>query len=85
MAIPASESENAMNEDQPVLVIGGTRGTGLLIAYTIIRTGILMNRASGQRVIEVTQLPLPLSPRYRIARADVAEVFLAARLESTKL
>src|SRR5262245_7317270 len=46
--------------------------------YTIIRTGVLLNRASGQRVIEVTQRPLPLSPRYRIARADVAEVFLAA-------
>jgi uncharacterized protein YbjT (DUF2867 family) len=52
------------------------RASGL--DYTIIRTGILLNRANGQRVIEVTQRPLPLSLRYRIARADVAEVFLAA-------
>jgi len=52
------------------------RASGL--DYTIIRTGILLNRAGGQRVIEVTQRPLPLSPHYRIARADVAEVFLAA-------
>jgi uncharacterized protein YbjT (DUF2867 family) len=52
------------------------RASGL--DYTIIRTGILLNRAGGQHVIEVTQRPLPLSLRYRIARADVAEVFLAA-------
>jgi uncharacterized protein YbjT (DUF2867 family) len=52
------------------------RASGL--DYTIIRTGILLNRAGGQREIEVTQRPLPLSMRYRIARADVAEVFLAA-------
>jgi uncharacterized protein YbjT (DUF2867 family) len=52
------------------------RASGL--DYTIIRTGILLNRAGRQRVIEVTQRPLPLSLRYRIARADVAEVFLAA-------
>jgi uncharacterized protein YbjT (DUF2867 family) len=52
------------------------RASGL--DYTIIRTGILLNRAGGRRMIEVTQRPLPLSLRYRIARADVAEVFLAA-------
>jgi len=46
--------------------------------YTIIRTGMLLNRSSGQRAIEVTQQALPLSPRYRIARADVAEAFVAA-------
>lgn len=48
------------------------------VAYTIIRTGILLNRAGGQHAIEVTQHPLPLSLRYRIARADVAEVFVAS-------
>jgi uncharacterized protein YbjT (DUF2867 family) len=52
------------------------RASGL--DYTIIRTGILLNRAGGQRLIEMTQRPLPLSLRYRIARADVADVFLAA-------
>jgi uncharacterized protein YbjT (DUF2867 family) len=52
------------------------RASGL--AYTIIRTGILLNRPGGQHRIEVTQAPLPLSLRYRIARADVAQVFVAA-------
>jgi len=46
--------------------------------YTIIRTGVLLNQAGGQHLIKVTQQPLPLSLRYRIARADVAQVFLAA-------
>lgn len=52
------------------------RASGL--DYTIIRTGVLLNRSSGQRAIEVTQAALPLSLRYRIARADVAESFVAA-------
>ena len=46
--------------------------------YTIIRTGMLQNTAGGRRAIHVTQQSLPLSIRYRIARADAAEVFLAA-------
>jgi len=53
------------------------------LAYTIIRTGILLNRTGGQHALEVTQRDLPLSLRFRIARADVAEVFLAA-LENPK-
>jgi uncharacterized protein YbjT (DUF2867 family) len=52
------------------------RASGL--PYTIIRTGILTNQPGGTRAIEVTQHPLPLSPRYRIAREDVAAVFVAA-------
>jgi uncharacterized protein YbjT (DUF2867 family) len=48
------------------------------LEYTIIRTGILLNRPGGQHLIDVTQHPLPLSVRYRIARADVARVFVAA-------
>ena len=52
------------------------RASGL--EYTIIRAGILLNRTGGQRALLVTQRPLPLSIRYRIARADVAEVFVAA-------
>lgn len=52
------------------------RGSGL--AYTIIRAGFLLNRAGGRRALKVTQQPLPLSLRYRIARADVADVFVAA-------
>lgn len=52
------------------------RLSGLI--YTIIRTGVLLNRPGGQHVIRVTQQPLPLSMRHRIARADVAELFLAA-------
>jgi uncharacterized protein YbjT (DUF2867 family) len=52
------------------------RASGL--AYTIIRTGVLLNRPGGERAIHLTQEPLPLSPRYRIARADVADAFVAA-------
>lgn len=48
------------------------------IEYSIIRAGVLLNRAGGQRSIQVTQEPLALSFRYRIARADVAEAFVAA-------
>ncbi|HEX6716205.1 MAG TPA: SDR family oxidoreductase [Pyrinomonadaceae bacterium] len=46
--------------------------------YTIIRTGVLQNRGGGRRAIKITQQPLPLSVRYRIARADVAQVFVRA-------
>ena len=52
------------------------RASGL--AYTVIRTGILLNRPGGQHLIDVTQRPLPLSLRYRIARADVAQLFVTA-------
>jgi uncharacterized protein YbjT (DUF2867 family) len=52
------------------------RASGL--EYTVIRTGILLNRPGGQHVIDVTQRPLPLSMRYRIARADVAQLFVTA-------
>jgi uncharacterized protein YbjT (DUF2867 family) len=51
------------------------RASGL--DYTIIRTGVLLNRPGGRHRIDVTQQPLPLSFRYRIARADVAELFVA--------
>jgi uncharacterized protein YbjT (DUF2867 family) len=57
-------------------VEGEIRASGL--EYTVIRTGILLNRPGGQHRINVTQQPLPLSLRYRIARADVAQVFLSA-------
>jgi len=46
--------------------------------YTIIRTGILMNRANDGRAIHVTQTALPLSIHYRIGRPDVAKVFVAS-------
>jgi uncharacterized protein YbjT (DUF2867 family) len=52
------------------------RGSGL--DYTIIRAGFLLNRPGGQHQVVVSQEPLPLSIRYRIARADVAEAFVAA-------
>ena len=52
------------------------RASGL--PYTIIRAGILLDRAGGQRALLVTQRPLPLSLRYRVAREDVADVFVAA-------
>ena len=46
--------------------------------YTIIRAGFLLNRAGGSHELVVTQEALPLSIRYRIARADVADVFVSA-------
>jgi hypothetical protein len=52
------------------------RASGL--HYTIIRTRVLLNQPGGQQLINVTQQPLPLSMRYRIARADVAALFVAA-------
>lgn len=52
------------------------RDSGL--RYTIIRAGMLVNRPSGTRAVEVSQRELELSPRYRIARADVAEAFVTA-------
>jgi uncharacterized protein YbjT (DUF2867 family) len=48
------------------------------VDYTIIRAGVLVNGVAGQRAIVVTQKPLGLSIRHRIARADVAEVFVEA-------
>ena len=48
------------------------------IEYTIVRTGVLLNRSGGQHGIEMTQAPLALSPRHVIARADVADAFVAA-------
>jgi len=52
------------------------RGSGL--EYGIIRAGILLDRPGNQHALLVTQRPLPLAIRYRIARADVAAVFVAA-------
>lgn len=52
------------------------RASGL--DYTIIRVGFLRNSPGGQRAVEVSQSDLPLAPRYQIARADVAEAFVAA-------
>ena len=46
--------------------------------YTIIRAGFLLNAAGGRHAISVSQGALPLLPRYRIARADVAEAFVEA-------
>jgi uncharacterized protein YbjT (DUF2867 family) len=48
------------------------------VDYTIIRAGLLLNRPGGRRAIELSQQALPLAPKYRIARADVAETFVEA-------
>jgi uncharacterized protein YbjT (DUF2867 family) len=50
------------------------RASGL--DYTIIRVGFLVNGPVGRRAVEVSQAALPLAPRHRIARADVAEAFV---------
>jgi uncharacterized protein YbjT (DUF2867 family) len=52
------------------------RSSGL--HYAIVRAGFLLNRPGGQHRLEVTQSQLPLSPRWRVARADVAAVLAAA-------
>jgi nucleoside-diphosphate-sugar epimerase len=46
--------------------------------YTIVRAGFLVNGPGGHHSILITQRALPLSIRYRISRADVAEAFVAA-------
>ena len=48
------------------------------VDYTIIRAGFLRNRPGGRRAIEIGQAAHPLTPKYRIARADVAETFVEA-------
>ena len=48
------------------------------VNYTIIRAGFLLNSPGGKRAIDVSQQAHPLAPRYRIARADVAETFVQA-------
>jgi uncharacterized protein YbjT (DUF2867 family) len=52
------------------------RASGL--DYTIIRVGFLLNRRGGEHAVIVCQDALPLAPRHRIARADVAEAFVEA-------
>jgi uncharacterized protein YbjT (DUF2867 family) len=52
------------------------RSSGL--DYTVVRAGFLLNRRGGEHALEVTQEVLPLSPRYRVARADVAATIVAA-------
>jgi uncharacterized protein YbjT (DUF2867 family) len=46
--------------------------------YTIIRVPFLLDRPGGEQAIEVSQGAMPLSAGRRIARADAAEVFVAA-------
>lgn len=48
------------------------------IDYTIIRVGFLLDRPGEQRAVVVGQGALPLAPRHRIARADVAAAFVEA-------
>ena len=50
------------------------RASGL--DYAILRAGFLANGPAGRREIAVSQGDLPLAPRYRIARADVAEALV---------
>src|SRR6266487_1587034 len=48
------------------------------VDYTIIRAGFLLNTPGGKRAIEVSQQAYALAPKYRVARADVAETFVQA-------
>jgi len=46
--------------------------------YSVVRAGFLVNAPGGGRSVQISQGDLPLGPRYRIARADVAEVLVEA-------
>jgi len=48
------------------------------IDYTVIRAGFLLNREGRRHGVNVVQEALPLSWRYRIARADVADAIVAS-------
>jgi uncharacterized protein YbjT (DUF2867 family) len=54
------------------------RASGL--EYTIIHAGILVDRPTGERPIEISQHHYPMRWRHRISRADAAEVFARALL-----
>jgi uncharacterized protein YbjT (DUF2867 family) len=48
------------------------------LAYTIIRAGFLTNAQTETRPVEMSQHDYPLTFKYRIARANVAEAFVQA-------
>lgn len=48
------------------------------LSYTIVRAGVLTADPAGRRPVRIGQEGLPLKLRYRVARADVAEVMLRA-------
>lgn len=52
------------------------RSSGL--DYCVIHAGILNDEPPGQHAIELSQHNYPLALRYKISRADVAEVFVRA-------
>jgi uncharacterized protein YbjT (DUF2867 family) len=52
------------------------RASGL--DYSIVRAGVLFDRPAGWRAVHVTQQEMPLSIATRLARADLAAVFVAA-------
>jgi len=52
------------------------RRSGLV--YTVIRAGLLTDARGGTRTLEVGQENLRLAFKYKVARADVAEVFAQA-------
>ena len=46
--------------------------------YAIVHAGILTDAPGGQKGIEISQSEYPMSLKYRIGRADAAEVFVQA-------
>lgn len=48
------------------------------LEYTIVHAGILTDAPGGQRAVEIGQEGHRMLPRYRISRADAAEVFVRA-------
>jgi uncharacterized protein YbjT (DUF2867 family) len=48
------------------------------LEYTIIHAGILTDAPGGQRAVEIGQAHYPMRLRYRISRADAAELFVRA-------
>ena len=52
------------------------RGSG--IEYTIVHAGILSNQPAGRHRIRITRQRLPMRLRYRLGRADAAEILVQA-------
>lgn len=48
------------------------------LEYTIVHAGILTDAPGGQRAVDIGQAHYPMRLRYRIGRADVAEVLVRA-------
>ncbi len=73
--LAAARSEGFSGRFLYMTSIGVTRAS---LTGAFLRAGFLLNSPGGRRAIELSQAAHPLAPKYRIARADVAETFVEA-------